>query len=218
MHSLRLQKPYIKGFTNDVFQHLLQRQGTQTIFTISVVSFHKKLDISHQESWDISRVLLICSRLAVSQLAHYGGRLLMKLKAGCGDNYSYRQISCCSESITMSSGCDGDLLQIFLMINNEVINMAALCYLQWGHCRCSHFEYKKFQKWVTPVIGSYINWWYTLDNFIQNEYCSHNASFLANSCAEMVFQLSCLVYSMELSRLVYLLLLYVFQGSSYLLE
>ena len=138
IHCLRFQKPYIKGFTNVVFQHLLQRRGTQTVFTISLVFFHKKLDISHRESWDISRVLLICSRLAVSQFVHYGGRLLMKLKAGCGDNYSYRQISCCSESITMSFGCDGDLLQIFLMINNEVINMAALCYLQWGHCRCSH--------------------------------------------------------------------------------
>lgn len=47
----------------------------------------------------------------------------MKLKAGCGDNYSYRQISCCSESITMLFGCDGDFLQIFLMTNNEVIRM-----------------------------------------------------------------------------------------------
>lgn len=68
----------------------------------------------------------------------------MKLKAGCGDNYSYRQISCCSESITMSFGCDGDFLQIFLMTNNEVINMAAVCYPQRGYCRCSQFDYIKW--------------------------------------------------------------------------
>ncbi len=67
----------------------------------------------------------------------------MKLKAGCGDNYSYRQISCCSESITMSFGCDGDFLQIFFMINNEVINMAAVRYPRRGYCRCSHFDYIK---------------------------------------------------------------------------
>lgn len=64
----------------------------------------------------------------------------MKLKAGCGDNYSYRQISCCSESITMSFGCDGDFLQIFLMTNNEVINMADVCFPQPGYCRCSHLD------------------------------------------------------------------------------
>lgn len=72
--------------------------------------FHNKPDIFFQKSWDTSRVLLICSHLAVPQLAHYGDRLLMKVKAGCRDNYSYRQISCCSESITMSFGCDGDFL------------------------------------------------------------------------------------------------------------
>lgn len=60
-------------------------------------------------------ILFICPPLAVSQLTHYGGRLLIKLKLGCGDNYSYSQISCCSEYITMQFGCGDDSLQIFFM-------------------------------------------------------------------------------------------------------
>ena len=123
--TLRLKESHISSFNIT-----LQRRASQHFYSFSCLLFHNKLDISLQECWDSSRVLLICSHLAVSQLAHYGGRLLMKLKAGCGDNYSYRQISCCSESITMSFGYDGDFLQIFLMTNNEVINMAAVCYQQ----------------------------------------------------------------------------------------
>lgn len=54
----------------------------------------------------------------------------MKVKAGCGDNYSYTQIDCCSESITMLFGFDGDFLQISLTTNNKVINNAAIFYGQ----------------------------------------------------------------------------------------
>lgn len=115
--------------------------------------FHNKLDIFLPESWDRSRVLLICSHLAVSQLAHYGDRLLMKVKAGCGDNYSYRQIGCCSESITMSFGCDGDFLQILPMTNNGVINMAAICYPLWRYCRCSHFGLENWNDAAEVCVG-----------------------------------------------------------------
>lgn len=101
MHSMRLHhKPQIKEFPYlSIF--CSREKPHNTVFTILFIAlFHNKLDISSMRVGTVP-VLLICSLLAVSQLMHYGGRLLMKLKAGCGDNYSYRQISCCSESITM---------------------------------------------------------------------------------------------------------------------
>lgn len=38
----------------------------------------------------------------VSQWTDYRGNLFKNLKTGCGDNYSFSQISCCSECITIS--------------------------------------------------------------------------------------------------------------------
>lgn len=97
---------------------------------------------SSGKRWDSSRVVFICSHLAVATVRTLWRQgLLMTVRAGCGDNHSYRQISCCSECITMSFGCDGDLLQILLKTKNEVINMAAVCPPPWGCCRCSHLVY-----------------------------------------------------------------------------
>lgn len=94
-------------------QKQMKRFKTFPLFSFLLFALpHRHQDTSTKRLGTVP-ILFICPPLAVSPLTHYGGRLLIKLKLGCGDNYSYSQISCCSEYISMQFGCGDDSLQIF---------------------------------------------------------------------------------------------------------
>lgn len=77
-------------------------------------------------------VLLLLCCFGRLTLTDYGGDLLMNL------NYSYRQISCCSECITVSSGC-GFSQNLW---NNEVICMAnTVSESSWWGYGGSHLDF-----------------------------------------------------------------------------